>query len=325
MKTLPQSNEWVVSRRAFLRAGAAAVWGSLLSPARAAPKKAPLVRFGLVTDVHYADAPARGSRCYRESLAKLRECVREINSRGADFLIELGDFKDQDEPPQEERTLRYLEAAEKVFSEFHGPRRHVPGNHDFDSLSPGQFFACVRDRGAKPDCLYYAFDCRGVRCLVLDCNYTADGRHYDHGRFDWRDANLPDEELAWLESELRAGAGPAIVFTHQLLDGEGTVFVNNAAKVRAILERSGRVRAVFQGHHHPGRYSFLGGIHYYTLRAVVEGCGAENNAYAFAEAFEDGAIQVTGYRKAVTMRLPPRAAPGTPLEGEVPASKLGNK
>ena len=46
--------------------------------------------------------------------------------------------------------------------------------------------------------------------------------------------------------------------------------VRNAADVRAILERSGKVLAAFHGHDHAGNHKVINGIHYYTLIAVVE-------------------------------------------------------
>ena len=42
-----------------------------------------------------------------------------------------------------------------------------------------------------------------------------------------------------------------------------------------ILHASGKVLAVFQGHHHSGSYSNIAGIHYYTLKALVEGSGPD--------------------------------------------------
>ena len=61
--------------------------------------------------------------------------------------------------------------------------------------------------------------------------------------------------------------------------------------------------AVFQGHHHEGRYSSIEGIHYYTLKAVVEGPGQENNSYATVEVQPNHDVIVTGYRKAQHMEL----------------------
>jgi alkaline phosphatase len=81
--------------------------------------------------------------------------------------------------------------------------------------------------------------------------------------------------------------------------------VKNAAQVRQILEASGKVHAVFQGHHHSGNYSNIAGIHYYTLKALIEGRGPENNSYAIAEVHPDCSITITGYRKAVSEMLTP--------------------
>jgi len=150
---------------------------------------------------------------------------------------------------------------------------------------------------------YYSFDLNALRCVVLDANYKADGADYDHGNFDWTDANIPSEELNWLKQNLASAPGPVIVFIHQLLDGVGSVYVNNAADVRQILQASGKVLAVFQGHHHSGSYSNIAGIHYYTLKALVEGAGPENNSYAIAEVHPDGSITITGYRKAMSKQL----------------------
>jgi hypothetical protein len=79
--------------------------------------------------------------------------------------------------------------------------------------------------------------------------------------------------------------------------------VKNAAQVRQILKASGKVLAVFQGHHHSGSYNSIEGIHYYTLKATVEGRGSENNSYAIVEVNPDGSITVTGYRKAESKEL----------------------
>ena len=265
-------------------------------------------RFGIVTDCHYADADAQGTRFYRESLDKLSECVTLMNAERVDFLIELGDFKDQDKPPVEQSTLSYLQVAEKAFKQFKGPTYHVLGNHDMDSISKMQFLKRVENTKIDSNRSYYSFDSKGLRYVVLDANYRTDGADYDHGNFDWTDANIPSKELDWLRKDLAAAPGAVIVFIHQLLDGTGSVYVKNAAQVRQDLEASGKVLAVFQGHHHSGSYSKVAGIHYYTLKAVIEGQGLQNNSYAIAEVQPDGSITVTGYRKAVSTHLTSRLA-----------------
>jgi alkaline phosphatase len=111
-----------------------------------------------VTDCHYADADPAGTRFYRQSLDKLTECVALMNAEKVDFLIELGDFKDQDKVPAEQKTCSYLEAVEQVFQDFEGPTYHVLGNHDMDSISKKQFLARVENTGIDSSRSYYSFD-----------------------------------------------------------------------------------------------------------------------------------------------------------------------
>lgn len=46
----------------------------ILTPVHAVDSS-PKLRFGMVTDPHYADVDTRGSRYYRQSLAKMKESV----------------------------------------------------------------------------------------------------------------------------------------------------------------------------------------------------------------------------------------------------------
>jgi hypothetical protein len=214
-----------------------------------------------------------------------------------------------DEP--EARTLANLEAIEREIQRFGGAIYHVLGNHDLDNLSKAQVLARLANTGLAADRSYYAFSCGGVRFLVTDDEFLGDGRSYDHGNYDWRDVHLPPPELEWLRVELAATVEPVILFGHQRLDGDGDVQVVNRAEVRQILEDSGKVLAVFQGHDHKGAYSFINGIHYYTLKGMIGESGAENNAYAIVDVHSDLNLSVIGYRRAVSMELPYHA-PGTP-------------
>jgi len=257
-----------------------------------------------VTDVHYADIEPRGSRPYRESLAKLRECVSALDREHPDFLIELGDFKDQDDKPDPAKTLGYLRRIESVFARFAGPRYHVLGNHDVDSLSKAEFLANAPNPGVPAEWSYYRFDVRGVRFLVLDADFKADGEPYGRGNFAWSDCNIPLAEMDWLRSELTASPSPVVVFIHQQLDGQGDYYVRNAAAVRAILEGSRKVLAVLQGHRHEGAISRFKGIPYYTFKGLIEGSGPERNSYALVEVDpRSGTIAIRGFRQAESLIL----------------------
>lgn len=287
-----------MTRRRLLSAAAILAAAAAVATLRA--EAPPLLRFGVVTDLHYADIDAAGTRSYRESDDKLAECVQVLNAKGAAFLVELGDFKDQDKTPDESRTLGYLRSIESVFAGFKGPRYHVIGNHDTDSLSKAQFLAAAPNTGILPNAARYTFVSGGVRFVVLDANHTGDGRDYDHGNFDWTDANIDAVQVGWLARTLSASAEPAIVLVHQQLDGEGAYYVRNAAEVRAVLEKSGKVIAVLQGHRHEGAFSTINGIPYLTFRGLVEGAGLWNSAYAMVDVMPDLEIRVWGYRRAET-------------------------
>lgn len=117
----------------------------------AAPQPPVVARFGIVTDIHYADADAVGTRVYRDSLPKLRQASRDIRAAAADFVIELGDFKDTDasqgcdkqaSPHCVNITVGFLRQIEGVLAEgFDGPRFHVLGNHDVDILNQSTVLA----------------------------------------------------------------------------------------------------------------------------------------------------------------------------------------
>ena len=251
----------------------------------------------MVTDAHYADTESRGGRAYRDGLKLMRECVETMNQEKVDFVIELGDFKDQDNPPVEGKTLDYLRTIEAEFAQFRGPRYHVLGNHDMDSLSKKAFLETVENTGIPKEKSYYAFLHKGLQCIVLDANFKRDGTPYDKGNFDWKDAYIPKEEMAWLRKTLSEHTGKAMVFVHQRLDNDDAgICVRNAAEVRNVLTESKKVVAVFSGHDHPGAKSVMEGIHYYTLRWLTSG-------YAIVEMSNEGTLMVKGFRRVASTEL----------------------
>ena len=290
------------SRRQFLKkSGALVVAGSapLWAPADPGPHRLPLLRFGLFTDPHYADRDAYGTRYYRQSIPKLNECIDYMNTQNLAFVIETGDFKDERPSRVEEETLSFLRDIESVFSRFEGPRYHVLGNHDIDSISKAQFQEVVENTGISRDRTFYGFDTGGCHCIVLDANFRSDGVPYDRGNFTWTDANISAGQLEWLRDELWSTRKPILVFCHQLLTDTEKLGVRNAPAVREILEtRKDRVHAVFHGHKHEGEHQVINGIHYYTHKAMVEGDGPGQNAYSVIELYRDGTLQITGYRQA---------------------------
>lgn len=307
-------NQWIITRREFLKASAIGAAGLSFSQLSAlANSNDSKIRFGIVTDAHYADidTPETSTRYYRQSLAKMTECVELMNKEKVDFLIELGDFKDAAPKGDQTLTIEYLKTIENIYQQFKGPKYHVLGNHDVDCITKEQFMANIKNTGIEDGLCYYSFDKNGVHFVVLDANYRSDDVSYAAGNYDWKSSKIPQSQLDWLKQDLQQTKKPAIIFLHQLLDGEGAVYVDNAPQVRQVLEDNGNVLAVFNGHHHVGQYNLINNIHYYTLKAMIKGTGEENNTYAIVELHKDNSMTITGYRKAVSKEL--KAKPCTAI------------
>lgn len=259
----------------------------------------PPLRFGLVTDVHYADKPGK-KRPYRNSITKLTEAVATFNASNAVFAVELGDFIDNGKTLDDD--IGHARTIETVFAKFGGARHHVVGNHDVTALTKPEFLkAC----GATNTNSFYSFDTGGYHFVILDACFRPDGVPHGAHQAAWTDAFITQHELDWLAADLKAAAKPTICFVHQRLDTiENTSGTANAPKVRAILERSRNVLAVFHGHAHINIYNLINGIHYVTLAGMIETEGA----YALVEAQPDDTLVVTGFRGQKSMRLEHRAA-----------------
>ncbi len=179
---LIMQNSRTLSRRKFFGIVGTTAIGLMFSPdlfAKSVEK--PLIRFGMISDIHYADREPAGNRFYRQSLAKVNEAIDLMNREKVDFAIELGDFKDQDAVPNEAKTLKYLTDIESVFQKFNGPTYHVLGNHDMDGISKQQFLERVENTNIPNTKSYYSFNQKEIHFVVLDGNFNREGKAYDHG------------------------------------------------------------------------------------------------------------------------------------------------
>jgi len=294
-------NNWNLSRRKFLGIAGTTAAGLMLSPDLFAKNsEKPMIRFGMISDVHYADREPAGTRFYRQSLTKVQEAIDRMNQEKLDFAIELGDFKDQDAVPNEANTLKYLTDIESVFKKFKGPTYHVLGNHDVDGISKQQFLERVENTDIPKTESYYSFSRKGIHFVILDGDFTKYGKAYDHGNFSWDDSFIPENQINWLKDDLKENRLPVVVFIHQMLGNwrDVKLEVQNAAAVRQILEQSGKVICVFQGHVHEESYNLINGIPYYSVNAVVDGDGPENSAYMIVDVYKDGSLKIDGFRRA---------------------------
>jgi alkaline phosphatase len=255
---------------------------------------APL-RIGLVADIHHAGREVRNNRYYRQALGRLRTAVEDFNRERVDFVVEMGDLIDEADTVEAELAL--AREANGVLAQAKAERHYVLGNHCVWTLTKAEFLGAA---GRKES--YYSFDRSGWHFIVLDACFKEDETPYGRRNNDWRDSWIPTVERDWLAQDLARTTLPGIVFAHQRLDVEGDLAVKNAAGVRWLLESSGKVAAVFQGHDHEGGYSLRNGIHYLTLVSVVEEPDPLGGAHAIVELQPD-AFRVRGFRRQRSMAL----------------------
>lgn len=242
-----------------------------------------MLKFLSVADLHCANAVGMPRR-HEESFSKLEAALP--HAAGCDFVIDMGDtadvFKD---------CMTHAEIAstlEGIFKQAGLPVFRVLGNHDMSSPKAD----AMRLYGL--DSRYYAFYMRDFLCVVLDGNVDDPGEPMTRRGVNWKNAMVDGEQLAWLEETLRVSPLPVLVFCHELFamseEEDSPLMLRNAPELRRLFEESGKVRAVFSGHHHDGDFAAVNGIPYFTLAAM---CG-EGTAFALVTA-DRGAVSVEGF------------------------------
>lgn len=212
----------------------------------------------VVTDIHHGS----DSEYVRGTLALplLENALEEIAGRRPALLIDLGDRVNSTEPVQARAALAEVAAC---FSRLDVPKQHLLGNHD------------VTDRREQEAILgrslgNWSLELAGWQLVFLD---TFDGSV---------EGDLTLKTLTWLGRTLASTDLPAVVFSHQPLDGQplpkhlffgGThhkqAHPRGHEAARLVLERSGKVKLAVSGHAHWNHAVTVGDTDYVTLAAVA--------------------------------------------------------
>ncbi len=235
-----------------------------------------VLHLGIFTDLHAHDTDSPGEgKIMTEYPQRLSAFIEAMNAWPADLVIELGDFVNGNfvmgapmgDPA---RIVGILDKAEAIYARFDGPRYYVLGNHDVYDLSKEEF---LEHTGA--DWTYGSFDAGAYHFVILDAQYNKKGKDLSHAGWVVQ-GNIPQFELDWLAKDLAATDKPTIVCVHQRLDvdhdflsGGGPEIIGNK-RVQKILEDSGVVIAVFQGHEHENAHTVINGIHYVTFDQLTD-------------------------------------------------------
>ena len=291
-----------IGRRKFVKDFSFFTVSSVILPFQSLNTVSDNIRFGLATDSHYADRNPSGTRFYRNSLEKMGEFVNVMNDDSkVDFVIHLGDFKDEAPDKKEEDTLRFLEEIEGVYAEFSGPRYHCIGNHDVDSINKEQFLSIIENTGISKKRSFYSFDIKGFHFVVLDANYDRNGiSHFYKDGADWEDTNITSEQIDWLKQDLEMSNSPTVIFCHHPLfeyySYGHKYHVNNFKEIQEIVSSNQNTISVFQGHVHAEKFERIGEVHYVTQLGMVDYQGLNNNSFALIEIGE-GKIHINGYKR----------------------------
>ena len=222
------------------------------------------MKLGIYTDPHYSSqAVTCGVRYNSRSLEKIRRAYRSFALARCDLAVCLGDLIDKE--PDHAAEIENLKRIAAVFRASSVPTVCLMGNHDAFAFTQEEFYGILGDACRPRDRVL-----DGKRLVFLDACYFRSGARYRPGDSDWTDTYYPFEEA--LSAALASSRAEVYVFVHQNLDpaAEPRCRIANAAQVNRILSDSGKVRAVYQGHYHPGCRSVRNGIRFITFPAMCE-------------------------------------------------------
>ena len=224
---------------------------------------------GLVTDLHFgpeAFFEGRLRKLSHRAGELARGVVRALNEvHRPDLLVNLGD--DIEDETRDADLARYRE-CQAILRTADAELVNVAGNHDTAILNRDDL-AAIWQHGERP--LYYSLDRGGHHVVVL---HTIERKDID--------VRIAHAQLEWLAQDLAATVLPVVVLMHhpaseQDLAGSfwfhaapHLALVKERAELRGILEASGKVRIVFNGHVHRNHLDVIGGIPYVTVQSLIE-------------------------------------------------------
>jgi 3',5'-cyclic AMP phosphodiesterase CpdA len=231
----------------------------------------PLVRFGIITDIHFS--------LEGDFAADLRASLDDWQGKVVDFVMQLGDLVDGSEMHKEEEFRQ----VSSILKEFPGTIRHVLGNHCL-ALPRQELMEALSLQSP-----FYSFSVEGFRFVVLDGmdvsvlrvpetaeDFQALAVFHAHPELHDYCGAIGGHQKEWLGRELASAdsAGElVIVVCHFPLLPETTDqkhgLLWNHREIAELLASSPAVKVCLSGHYHYGGYALYRGIHFVVLPAFV--------------------------------------------------------
>jgi len=225
--------------------------------------------------------------------------VDYLNRENPELVINLGDLIEVD--------FNNYQAIIPELNKLNMPVYHVLGNHDYEineSKKDSLYNIFNLERG------YYDISKAGWKFIILDGNdlsyhaikrmdskyqlvdslFEASRKAGKEQARKWN-GGLGVEQLIWLENNLKKAskAGEKVVlFCHYPVFPPNIHNLWNAEHIVKILEKYDCVKAYFSGHNHEGNYDKKSGIHYLTLKAMVQ--TADSTAFSVFEFHRDSVV-----------------------------------
>ena len=268
------------------------------------------VKIGAFADAQYCDSETKINRYYRNSPDKLSECISTFNNDPEiEFVVGLGDLIDQDFSSFK-KINAVLETSEKDVYQ-------VTGNHDLSVKK--ELIDKVPEQLNLKD-TYYTISKNGWVFIFLDGNgLTLQSTNpqivaksekiikqlKEKGKPNANDWNggIDEKQIRWLNKQLTKAEKrkqKAILFCHYPLLPYEAHALWNAEEIRTVLEEYKCVKAWINGHNHAGNYVLQDGIHYITMRGMVD--TETENAYSIIT-FSDDKIKIEGFGREVNRNL----------------------
>lgn len=272
----------------------------LFTPVLAIEKIAKNVEFsfGAIADCQYSSAQDSGLRKYSLSESKLKTCVTHLNTMNLEFVIHLGDLIDE--------NYNSFDVVQPIYDRLNMPKYHVLGNHDFE-VEDNKKEMVYKKLGMPSK--YYDFAIKGWRFVILDGNdisfhayaknsekYIKAIEYYEQETIkspEWNGA-IGLEQLSWLRIVLEKASRKSenvVLFSHFPIYPDDVHNLWNAQQIIELIEHYPNVKAYINGHNHAGNYAIKNGVHYITLKGMVE---TEKTSYAIVNVYADQ-IEIIGY------------------------------
>ena len=232
----------------------------------------------IFSDIHYGPEDRGWHKGLKRKLtqhaeALTKKLIGKINKIKPDGVVILGDLiEDVEDHKLDKINLKKIYSIIKTIKV---PYYLLAGNHDLRTLSRVDF-----EEATELKKWTFSKDVNGYHLVFLGLSCNGKLSQNDGGILKTRE--LSKKDLDWLKSDLANNSLPALIFIHYGLAEDNMAgnwwfgknpehaLLQNRKEVKEILEKSGKVLAVFSGHQHWTKTIVENGISYHVLGSLTE-------------------------------------------------------